>query len=142
MSIGRGSCFHWRAVFFDPWGISIGSNTIIGNDCFFDGRRGVTIGDNVNISGHVQIFTLEHDPQDRSFATTGGPVSIGSRAYIATRSIILPGVAIGEGSVVAAGAVVTKDVPAFTIVGGIPARKIGDRDPEIDYTLGYHLPFQ
>ncbi|MGO4784646.1 acyltransferase [Cryobacterium sp. W22_MBD10_FK3] len=103
---------------------------------------GIAIGNNVNIGGYVQIFTLEHDPQAEDFGVQGGPVSIGDMAYIATRAIILPGVTIGEGAVVAAGAVVTKDVPPYTIVGGVPARFIGDRTKKLEYVLDYHLPFQ
>ncbi|MBY6683241.1 acyltransferase [Rhodococcus sp. BP-316] len=140
--MGRNTSLHWRAAFFAPEGVAIGSNSIIGNDCFLDGRSGLIIGNNVNIGGHVQIFTLEHDVQAKDFGVDGGPVEIGDRVYIASRSTILPGVAIGEGAVVAAGAVVTRNVEPFTIVGGVPARKIGERNPAINYTLGYHLPFQ
>lgn len=142
ISIGRRSSMHWRAVFFKPRGIVIGSNTIVGNDCFLDGRSGLTIGNNVNISGHVHVYTLEHDVQALDFGGTGGPVLIGDRAYIASRATILPGVTIGEGAVVAAGAVVTRDVAPFTIVGGVPARWIGDRRDDLTYTLRSHLPFQ
>lgn len=142
IKIGANTSFHWRAAFFAPQGLSIGGNSIIGNDAFLDARRGICIGDNVNIGGHVQIFTLEHDPQDSQFGIKGGPVNIGDRAYIATRSTILPGVSIGKGAVVAAGAVVTKDVQEYSIVAGVPARKIGDRSRDLNYKLDYHLPFQ
>lgn len=142
MTIGRNSTVHWRAVFFAPEGVSIGSNCIVGNDVFLDGRMGISLGENVNIGGHAQIFTLEHDPNSPDFGVKGGEVIIGDRAYIASRSTILPGVAIGRGAVVAAGAVVTKDVPDFSIVGGVPARVIGKRSEELDYRLDYHLPFQ
>ena len=142
MTIGEGSSVHWRAAFYAPSGVRIGAHSIIGNDVFLDGRRGIVIGDNVNVGGHVQVFTLEHDPQHRGFGVTGGPVVIGDRAYVATRSMILPGVTVGEGAVVAAGAVVTKDVPPFTIVGGVPARRIGERRTDLDYELGFHMPFQ
>jgi maltose O-acetyltransferase len=142
MKIGPRTSFHWRAAFYQPDGITIGTHTIIGNDCFLDGRRGIEIGDNVNIGGHVQIFTLEHDPDSPSFAVQGDRVVIGDRAYVATRSTILPGVTIGEGAVVAAGAVVTKDVAPFTIVGGVPARFLRDRPRELDYVLDFHLPLQ
>lgn len=140
--IGPGSSFHWRGGFYSPQLLKIGRNTIIGNDAFFDARRGIEIGDNVNIGGHVQIFTLEHDPQAEDFGIKGGPVKICNRAYVATRTTILPGVTIGEGAVVAAGAVVTKSVDAYTIVGGIPAKKIGERNRSLTYELNYHLPFQ
>lgn len=142
MRIGEGTSFHWRAAFYQPSGVAVGEHTIIGNDCFLDGRLGISIGDNVNIGGHVQIFTLEHDPQDPGFRTQGGPVSIGDRAYVATRATILPGVTIGDGAVVAAGAVVTKDVAPYTIVGGVPARPIGNRTRDLRYTLDFHQPFQ
>lgn len=142
MRIGSGTSIHWRASFFGPGHIVIGNNSVIGNDVFLDGREQLTIGDNVNLGGHVHVYTLEHDPQAADFGTKGGPVTIHDRAYIASRSTILPGVTIGEGAVVAACAVVTADVPPFTIVGGVPARKIGDRQEHLAYTLGHHLPFQ
>lgn len=142
MAIGEHTSIHWRAAFFAPSKISVGHNTIIGNDCFLDGRRELTIYNNVNISGHVQVFTLEHDPYSPTFGTEGGPVVIRDYAYIASRATILPGVDIGEGAVVAAGAVVTKDVPPYTIVGGVPARRIGERPRNLHYELDFRLPFQ
>jgi maltose O-acetyltransferase len=142
MQIGEGSSVHWRTSFFGPGHIVIGRHSVIGNDVFLDGRSGLTIGDNVNVGGHVHIYSLEHDPHAPDFGTKGGPVTVHDRAYVASRSTILPGVTIGEGAVVAAGAVVTADVPPYTIVGGVPARKIGDRRSDLRYTLGSHLPFQ
>lgn len=142
MQIGAKSSLHWRAVFMVPKGVQIGSNSIVGNDCFLDGRRGLVIGNNVNIGGHVHIFTLEHDPQSSSFGVQGGPVVIEDYVYIASRATILPDVRVGKGAVVAAGAVVTKDVPAYEIVGGVPARTIGTRTTELNYNLDFHLPFQ
>lgn len=142
ISIGTGSSFHWRAGFYAPQKLTVGRHSIIGNDAFLDARQNITIGNNVNIGGHVQIYTLEHDPQAKDFGTKGGPVIIGDNAYVATRSTILPGVSIGTGAVVAAGAVVTRDVGAYEIVAGVPARKIGDRTRELEYKLNYHLPFQ
>jgi acetyltransferase-like isoleucine patch superfamily enzyme len=142
VTIGSSTAIHWRTVFFAPDGVTIGDHSIVGNDCFLDGRRTLAIGRNVNISGHVQIYTLEHDPQDPDFGVKGGAVIIRDRAYIGTRALILPGVTIGLGAVVAAGAVVTKDVPDYTIVGGVPAKPIGSRTENLRYELDYHLPFQ
>ncbi|SFC27128.1 maltose O-acetyltransferase [Nocardioides terrae] len=142
MRIGAHTSFHWRATFYQPDGVRIGAHTIIGNDCFLDGRRTLVIGDNVNIGGHVQIFTLEHNPDAHDFAVQGGPVVIGDRAYVATRATILPGVTIGEGAVVAAGAVVTKDVAPYAIVGGVPAKFLRERSRDLDYVLDFHLPLQ
>lgn len=127
---------------FAPERIAIGRNTVIGNDVFLDGRSSLCIGDNVNISGHVHIYTLEHDPQCSIFSAIGGPVRIHDYVYIASRATVLPGVVIGRGAVVAAGAVVTKDVEPNMIVGGVPARPIGRRTENLAYQLNYHLPFQ
>lgn len=142
MRIGRGSSIHWRGSFFAPWRISIGSHSIVGNDAFLDGRLGLEIGENVNIGGHVQVFTLEHDPQSVEFGVKGGGVQIEDYVYIGSRAIVLPGVRIGRGAVVASGAVVTRDVEPFTIVGGVPARMIGRRRSDLSYTLGFRYPFQ
>ena len=128
-SIVYGSC-----RFFAPWKIQIGDNSVIGDHCFLDGRSGLEIGNNVNISGYVHIYTLEHDISSPTFGGTGGPVFIRDQTYIATRATILPGVTIGEGAVVACGAVVTKNVEAWTMVGGVPAKFI-KRRPEVRYRL-------
>lgn len=142
MRIGSKSAIHWRLVFFAPQGIRLGRNSIVGNDCFLDGRLGLQIGNNVNIGGHVQIFTVGHDPSSPTFGTKGGAVRIADRAYIASRATILPSVEIGEGAVVAAGAVVSKDVAPYTIVGGVPASVIGQRSRDLSYELDFHMPFQ
>lgn len=142
MHIGPATAIHWRLAFFAPKGIKVGHNSIVGNDCFLDGRLGLEIGNNVNIGGHVQIFTVGHDPNSPTFGTKGGPVRIADRAYIASRATILPNVDIGEGAVVAAGAVVSKDVAPYTIVGGVPAAVIGQRSRDLRYELNFHMPFQ
>jgi len=142
IKIDRGTTFHWRTAFFGPQGIIVGRNSIIGNDAFLDGRRNLSIGDNVNIGGHVQIFTLGHSPQSPTFEAVGGPVIVEDYVYIASRATILPAVTIGKGAVVAAGAVVSKDVPPYAIVGGVPATVIGERTKDLRYQLNYHLPFQ
>jgi len=69
----------------------------------------------------------------------GAPVEIGDYAWVCSRSIILPGVKVGEGAVVACGAVVTKDVEPYTVVGGIPAKKIADRNKNLEYVPYYKL---
>ena len=74
------------------------------------------------------IWTLHHDYNDVNFKSVGAPVTIGHHSWICSRAIILPGVNIGEYAVVASGAVVTKDVPPYAIVGGVPAKIIGHRE--------------
>ena len=111
--------------------IEIGHTTNINPDCMFDGRGGkIIIGDYVDVAPEVNIWTLEHDPQDPDFTTKGGSVKIGKFVWIANRVTILPNVTVGEGAVIASGAVVTKDIAPWTIVGGIPAKKIGTRNPQ------------
>ena len=117
--------------------ISIGHHTVVNRHCYLDGRIGLEIGSNVSISPEVYILSLSHDPQSKNFDTVPGKVRIGNRSWIGVRAIIQPGLTLGEGCVVAAGSVVTRDVPPFTIVGGIPARVIGERSQDLDYTLHY-----
>lgn len=127
--------YRWRDI-RQPRGIKIDSGAIIGTDAILDGRRGINIGRDVNLSSEVAIWTLQHDHRDEMFGTFGGPVTIRDRAWVSFRATILPGVTIGEGAVVAAGSVVTKDVADFDIVGGIPARPIGRRTTRLSYSLG------
>lgn len=134
INIADSAIIYWRCRFFHPSGVHIHNNSIIGNDAFLDGRRGLSIGNNVNIAGEVRIYTLEHDIASPTFGAAGGAVNIHDWAYIGTRVTILPGVTVGEGAVVASGAVVTKDVQAWTMVGGVPAKFIKSR-PVVRYTL-------
>ncbi len=108
--------------------VQIGHHTNINYGCMLDGRGGrITIGNYVDVAPEVNIWTLEHNLSDPNFGTNSGDVTIDDYAWIANRAILLPGVHIGEGAVVAAGAVVTRDVEAYTVVGGIPAKPIGKR---------------
>jgi len=141
MKLDRTSVIYSGVEVRNGWKITIGKNSVVGNDSLLDGRRGITLGENVNISSGVWIWSLHHDTQSPDFDAVGGRVVIDDRAWICSRATILPGIHIGEGAVVAAGAVVTKDVPAFTIVGGIPAKYIGDRNRDLRYTLDYIVPF-
>lgn len=125
----------------NPRQLKIGENSIIGHRSILDARRGLTIGKNVNLSTGVWIWTLEHDYQDPHFGTKGAEVFIKDYAWVSCRTVILPGVTIGTGAVVAAGAVVTKDVPDYAVAGGVPAKVIGMRQPNIEYQLGSYLPF-
>lgn len=125
-----------------PWNIHIGQGTIIGDNAILDGRNGLFIGKNVNFSTGVNIWTEQHDMNDSNFACTGGAVKIGDRAWISTRAIVLPGIEIKEGSVIAGGAVVTKDCEAYTFYAGVPAVKKGIRNKNLDYELnGSYMPF-
>lgn len=142
VSIGEQVGFHWRARFYHPWKLTIGNNSIIGNDAMLDARNGINIGENVSLSMGVWIWTMEHDPHDPGYGVQGGPVIIEDYAWVSCRAVILPNVTVGKGAVVAAGAVVTKDVAPYTIVAGVPAKKIGERTKELRYKLRFHKAFQ
>jgi len=143
VKIGKGSTIHMWANFFQPKNISIGEDTIIGDHAFLDGRAKLTIGNHVDIASSVMIYNSEHDLSKEDFSAIEEPVEIGDYVFIGPRAIILPGVKIGRGAIVAAGAVVTSDVPDFTIVGGIPAKSIGERkDKNPHYKLGRARLFQ
>ncbi|MBN8560361.1 MAG: acyltransferase [Leptolyngbya sp. UWPOB_LEPTO1] len=138
MKIGTKSLLYMGSEIRHPKGIIIGDHTTIGHRCVLDGRAGLTIGNNVNLSSEVMIWTMEHDPADKQFASVRAAVTVEDYAWLSCRSTILPGVTIGKGAVVAAGAVVTKSIEPFTIVGGVPARVIGIRPQSLDYQLGQH----
>ncbi len=122
-------------------GLRIGARTWINRRVTLDLRGGLEIGADVSISPEVAVLTAEHDPGDPGFAYKTRPVVIGDHVWIGSRSTILPGVTIGRGAIVAAGALVTKDVEPLSIVAGVPARQIGVR-PESGAapTLGGPLP--
>jgi acetyltransferase-like isoleucine patch superfamily enzyme len=119
-----------------PWKLSIGNSSIIGHKALLDARMGLTIGSNVNLSNEVMIWTLHHDYNSPEFAQTGQQVIIEDYAWVCSRAIILPGVTIGKGAVVAAGAVVTSNVLPYTVVGGVPAKQIATRNHDLSYDLG------
>lgn len=129
--IGSGSSIMMGFKLRKMTGLFIGHTTNINPNCMFDTRGGtIRIGNFVDIAPEVNIWTLEHDLKDPDFKSSGGDVTIEDYAWIANRAILLPGVRIGEGAVIASGAVVTKDVPAWALAGGVPAKVIGERPKE------------
>lgn len=143
LKTGKGSTVHMGVRFFSPKGITIGDDTIVGFRSFLDGRENLTIGDHVDIASEVMIYNSEHNLNSEKFEAILEPVKIGDYVFIGPRAIIMPGVKIGKGAVVAGGAVVTKDVEPFTIVGGVPAKLIGERkNKNPNYKLGRARLFQ
>jgi acetyltransferase-like isoleucine patch superfamily enzyme len=132
--------YRWRDIRHAP-GISIGRGSVVGFWATLDGRRGIEIGENVNLSSEVALWTLQHDPADPGFESRGAPIVIEDHAWISFRATVLPGVRVGEGAVVAANSVVTKDVEPYAIVGGAPAGVIGRRPREHSYSLTAGAPW-
>jgi maltose O-acetyltransferase len=143
IKIGKRSVIHMGANFFFPKNISIGQGTILGTGIFIDGRAKVKIGSHTDIASEVMIYNSEHDLSSLTFKAIEEPVNIGDYCFIGPRVIVMPGVSIGDGAVVAGGAVVTKDVPEKAIVGGVPAKIIGERKmTNPNYKLGRPRLFQ
>ncbi len=123
--------------------VSIGAGTVINTGCLLYTTGGLTIGRQVSVSAGVWLLTGTHNINDPNFIVEFRPIVIGDYVWIGSRAIIQAGVTIGEGAVVMAGAVVTRDVPPYAIVGGVPARQVGERalrDPS--YTLRYRPLFE
>lgn len=148
IDLGAGGAIHLRCFVwaYTPRqarqsNIRFGKNVYVNRGCTLDIRGGLTIGDNVSISPEVTILSASHGVNDPEFAITYDPVTIEDHVWIGTRALILPGVTLGHGSVVAAGAVVARDVAPFSVVGGVPARPIAQRDPSATrYALDGPLP--
>lgn len=121
IKIGKHSSIHRGCKFFHVGKITIGNNSVINFGCYLDNRRGIYIGNNVGIAHNTKIYTLGHNLDSPRFETKGASVTIKDNVFIFSNTLIMPGVTINEGAIVLAGSVVTKDVPAYTIVGGNPA---------------------
>ena len=136
--IGRNAVFNFRTEIRSVHLLKVGAGSIIGDNVLLDARRGLNIGKNVNIATDVAIYSGAHNIRDPYFSpppkcSNPVPIIIGDRVYIGARAMILNCVTIGEGAVLCAGCVVTKDVEPFAIMAGIPARKIGERPRDLRY---------
>lgn len=122
-------------------GFRLGPFSRVNRNCCLDVRGGLDIGANVSISPDVTILTAGHDLNDPGFRVSVRSVVMEDHVWVGTRALILPGVTLGRGCVVAAGAVVTRDVKPMTIVAGTPARPVGERDEAAaDYDLEVPFP--
>jgi acetyltransferase-like isoleucine patch superfamily enzyme len=120
--------------------VRIGARSRINRGCALDLRGGLAIGDNVSVSADVSIVTVANLTTNRSSAEAK-PVVIEDNVWIGTRAIVMPGVTVGQGAVVGAGAVVLRDVPPLAVVFGSPARPVGSRaTDEAVYVLDSPLP--
>jgi acetyltransferase-like isoleucine patch superfamily enzyme len=141
VKIGKNSVINMSQYINMPNRITIGEGSHINRGCFIDGRAGCYIGNSVSISYNVSLVTGGHDLMSNDFAGIYKPIVIKDYVWIGINATILQGVTIGKGAVVAAGAVVTKDIPDFAIVGGIPAKIIGHRKQKLDYICQWNASF-
>lgn len=139
--MGKGSFIMKNNYIMNARQLTMGSYSHINRDCIVDARGTITIGDNVSISHRVNIMTGGHDARDAHFIGVFKPIVIEDYAWLGVGCTILQGVTVGRGAVVSAGAVVTKDVPPFAIVAGVPAKQIGERPQNQDYHCTGWLPF-
>jgi acetyltransferase-like isoleucine patch superfamily enzyme len=142
--IGEGSHIFLGCTFDCAGGLRIGRNSVINANCRIDNRGGIIIGENVSISNDVTILTADHDIQTMDLQGRTRAVEIKDYVWIGTRAMVMPGIVLGKGAIVAAGAIVTKTVQPCDVVGGVPAKVI-KRRPESDkyaYNASFKRLFQ
>lgn len=141
LRLGKSAYLARNAEIRKPQNVSIGDRSVINGRVLLDGRGGkLNIGCDVDVAQESIIWTESHDPHNNSHATIGRPVTIEDHVWVGCRAMIMPGVTIKRGSVVAAGCIVTKDVGPQTIVAGIPSKVISTRSNSLEYKLCHH-PF-
>lgn len=141
VKISNSSILNMGQYFLQPRKLSIGNYTHINKGCILDARGGLSIGNNVSISYNVSLITGSHDCYKSNFPGKYLPIRIEDYVWIGANATILNNVTIGEGAVVSAGSVVTKNVEPYTIVGGVPAKKIAERPHNLNYVCEWGIPF-
>lgn len=145
ITIGKKVTIYYGLEIRSPWNVSIEDGSIIGDHAILDARNGICIGKNVNMSTGAWLWTLQHNVNSVYFSNYGQAkgIKVGDRAWISSRTCILPGCSVAEGAVVAAGAVVVRPCDeSFAIYGGVPAKKIGNRNQGLEYEFdGKHRLF-
>lgn len=141
IKVGKNTTVHRGVKLFCVGNLTIGKGSTVNYKCFLDARGGLTIGDNVNISHCVKIYTMTHDIDDPTCKTISSPVTINNNAWIFPNVLIMPGVNIEEGAVVYPGSIVTKDLNAYTIYAGNPAKPIRERVKKISYQSSFPVWF-
>jgi acetyltransferase-like isoleucine patch superfamily enzyme len=140
--IGKNATIFMNCKFDTSKNLEIGRNVVINTGCRLDNRGTIKIGNNVSISQDVCILTADHDVSSATLEGRQKLVEIKDYAFIGTRAMILPGVTIDKGGVVAACSLVHKDVEENNVVGGIPSKFLKLRNPNYDYEVNYRRLLQ
>jgi putative colanic acid biosynthesis acetyltransferase WcaF len=138
--IGRGSIIFRGIEVLGVEHLDLGERVHVGFRVVLDARGGLRIADDVLISSDAQLITANHDPDSAAFERRVAPIVLEHHTWVATRAMVLAGVTVHEGGVVAAGGVAVRDVPPRTIVGGVPARPIRARRGDLTYRLTGRRP--
>jgi len=140
--IGKGSYIFLNCRFDSTQRLTMGYSSVINAGCRIDTRGNVVIGNNVSISEDVILLTADHDMDTPDFAGRNRNIRIDDFAWIGTRAIIMPDIVVGEGAVVAAGSLVSKNVLSYSVVGGVPAKHIKERKrQQFTYSTSYKRLF-
>lgn len=141
LRMGRGVNIGRGVFLLSPWLIRIGDHCNVQMNCFLDGRGGLTIGNNIDLTPGVRILTEQHDIDSPDYKLVKKAVVIQDNVVVGSWALIMPGVTVGEGAVIAAASVVARSVEPWTLVAGSPAVKKRDRKRGVSYTIGYRRPF-
>lgn len=125
--VGRGVIIKPHVRIKYPWRLEVGDHCWIGQEVWIDNIADVRIGSHVCVSQGVYFCTGSHDHRTRGFELAERPITVGDGAWLAAKSVLLPGVEVGTNALVAAGAVVAQSIPAERIAGGVPAQILGER---------------
>jgi putative colanic acid biosynthesis acetyltransferase WcaF len=139
--LGPGSAVFWGTTVFNARDLRVGARSVISFRCVLDARGGLVLGEDVVVASDVQIITGGHDINAPDFRPFFRPVHVGDRVWLASKATVLAGTRLGEGAVVAACALVTSDIPAFSVVAGTPARVVSQRSHDLTYRIGPHPRF-
>lgn len=133
---GRGVFYDARVYIKFPWMVEIGHHVSFnrGVEIYpsYQTGHGVVIGNDVRIGPNARLLAAGHDVSRADFKETGGDITIGNGCWIGAGAMVLQGVRVGDGAVIAAGSIVTRDVPANTVVAGVPAKVIQQRPSSAD----------
>lgn len=141
-NIGEGSTILMGCTFDACGNLAMGDYSTINSNCRIDTRGGITIGNSVSISNDVTLLTADHDMNSSTFSGREAAINIKDYVWIGTRALVLPGISIDKGAVIAASSTVTKNVQSYDVVAGTPAKFIKKRIVELNYTVKYRRLFQ